>query len=103
MATPRRDGGSRVTSRPPISIWPASGRSSPAINRSVVDFPQPEGPSRTRRVPGSAAKLTPSTAGSAPQTLVTEVLVTEVLPTRVLVTAVLVTAVLVTEVLATKV
>ncbi len=31
---------------PPISIVPASGRSRPAIVRSRVVFPQPEGPSR---------------------------------------------------------
>src|SRR5690242_19268158 len=71
MATPRRAGGSPVTSRPAISILPASGRSSPAIRRRVVDFPQPDGPSKTTKLPGSVAKLILLTAGSAPQSLVT--------------------------------
>src|SRR6266568_2506677 len=69
MATPRRDGGSQVTSRPAIVTVPESGVSSPAMIRSVVDFPHPEGPSSTAKRPGSAVKLTPSTAGSAPQAL----------------------------------
>src|SRR6266567_8935051 len=69
MATPRRDGGSQVTSRPAMVTVPESGVSSPAMIRSVVDFPHPEGPSSTAKRPGSAVKLTPSTAGSAPQAL----------------------------------
>ena len=69
MATPRRDGGSQVTSRPAMVTVPESGVSSPAMMRSVVDFPHPEGPSSTAKRPGSAVKLTPSTAGSAPQAL----------------------------------
>jgi hypothetical protein len=40
-------------------------------SRKVVDLPQPEGPSSTTKVPASAVKLTWSTAGSAPQRLVT--------------------------------
>ena len=50
---------------------PSSAASSPAISRKVVDFPQPDGPSSTTRVPTSAVKLTLSTAGSAPQRFVT--------------------------------
>src|SRR5260370_41746098 len=69
MATPRRDGGSRVTSRPAMVTVPESGVSSPAMMRSVVDFPHPEGPSSTAKWPGSAVRLTPSTAGAAPQAL----------------------------------
>src|SRR5690606_3002493 len=59
-------GASSVTSRPPIWMRPELGSSSPAIIRSVVDFPQPEGPSRTVNVPASTEKLTRSTAGAAP-------------------------------------
>jgi hypothetical protein len=58
----RAEGGRSVTSCSPIVMRPASGVSSPAIRRSVVDFPQPEGPSRTLSVPGANAKLMPSTA-----------------------------------------
>src|SRR5476651_2199301 len=44
--------------------------SRPAIKRSVVDLPQPEGPSSTRNDPASALKLTSSTAAVAPHNLV---------------------------------
>src|SRR3712207_7978068 len=36
----------RVTSRPSITTVPSSGRSRPAMTRSNVDLPDPEGPSR---------------------------------------------------------
>ena len=36
---------------------PAVGNSSPAIMRSVVVLPQPEGPSRQRNSPSSTVKL----------------------------------------------
>src|SRR5690625_1139758 len=62
-------GGKRLTSRPWISTRPPSTSSSPATMRKVVDLPQPEGPRRTRNSPGSARKLTPSTATVSPQTL----------------------------------
>ena len=39
--------------------------------RSVVDLPQPEGPSRTTSLPESVAKLAPSTALAVPQCLLT--------------------------------
>ena len=52
-----RSSGSRLlrealsnTARPPISIDPCSGVSSPAIERSIVVLPQPLGPSRAERV-----------------------------------------------------
>ena len=41
------------------------------MSRSVVDLPQPEGPSRATSRPGGAEKLTRSTAGVAPQLFVT--------------------------------
>ena len=50
---------------------PALTLSSPAINRNVVDFPHPDGPSSTASVPAAASKLTSSTARTAPHVLLT--------------------------------
>src|ERR1700722_10998249 len=69
MPRSRRRGGTRTpragddTSCPAILISPDVGCSSPATQRSVVDLPQPEGPSRTTISPAGTAKLTPSNAG----------------------------------------
>ena len=52
-----------ATTSPPMRISPASGRSSPAMQRKVVVLPQPEGPSRTTISPVGTAKLKPSIAG----------------------------------------
>ena len=41
------------------------------MRRSVVDLPQPDGPSSATRAPAGAEKLTPSTAAVAPQNLAT--------------------------------
>jgi hypothetical protein len=71
MATRRCAGGSAVTSLPPMKIRPLETCSSPAIKRSVVDLPQPDGPSSTTSEAAAASKLTVSTAGVAPQTLLT--------------------------------
>ena len=60
-------GGRCVTSVPPIRTVPPETSSSPAMSRSVVDLPQPEGPSRTSILPAAASKLTSSTARVAPQ------------------------------------
>ena len=46
--------------RPPVTA------SSPAISRSVVDLPQPDGPRSTSICPAAASKLTSSTARVAP-------------------------------------
>src|SRR3712207_4733247 len=54
-----------------MEMTPAVAVSRPAIRRSVVDLPQPDGPSSARSPPGSAEKLTASTAGPAPQDFVT--------------------------------
>src|SRR5207237_1273024 len=43
--------------RPSTEIAPSSGVSSPAMQRSVVVLPQPDGPSSVKKVPGSSAKL----------------------------------------------
>jgi len=71
MAMPRARGGTSPSMRtPPIRISPDVGRSSPAIMRSRVVFPQPEGPSKTKNSPSRIDKLTPSTAWKSPNRLV---------------------------------
>ena len=45
MLTSRSEAGAEVTSRPPMMMLPELTISSPAIRRSVVVLPQPEGPS----------------------------------------------------------
>src|SRR4029077_2699670 len=52
-----------ATSSPPIEIVPPVGCSSPAMQRSVVVLPQPDGPSSTTISPAAMRKLTSSTAG----------------------------------------
>src|ERR1700674_4579804 len=47
---------------PPNSITPASGFSSPAIMRSVVVLPQPDGPSNPKNSPRSTSSETSVTA-----------------------------------------
>src|SRR3982751_6135018 len=66
----RAAGGSVVTSRSPISTRPPSAASRPAIRRSVVDLPQPEGPSSTLSVPSANRNDTPSTARTLPSAVV---------------------------------
>src|SRR5580693_6595088 len=71
MAMRRCAGGSAVTSLPPMKMWPPDTCSRPAIKRSVVDLPQPDGPSSTTSEAAAASKLTLSTARVAPQALLT--------------------------------
>ena len=56
MPTRRRSGGTEApapdTRRPPISMVPASGASSPAIRRRNVVLPQPDGPSTVEHLAG---------------------------------------------------
>src|SRR5215471_17064171 len=63
----RERGGSSVTSRSPIEIDPAVTSSRPAIIRSSVDLPQPEGPTRTRNSPLPIVSETLSTATTSPE------------------------------------
>ena len=58
MAMRRCAGGNAVTSLPPMKIRPPETRSRPAIRRSVVDLPQPDGPSSTTSEAAAASKLT---------------------------------------------
>src|SRR3989475_8365864 len=65
---PRALGGTSPSTRsPPMSISPDVGRSSPAIIRSSVVFPEPEDPSRTRNSPSRIERSTPSTAWRSPK------------------------------------
>src|SRR3954449_8135490 len=56
-----------VTSRSPIRMRPSSISSRPASIRSVVDLPQPDGPTSTMNSPSWISRSSPTTAGlSAP-------------------------------------
>src|SRR5579859_3143125 len=58
-------GGTKLTSRPPISTWPPSSGSSPASIRSAVVLPDPDGPTSTMNSPSLMSRLRASTAGGA--------------------------------------
>src|SRR5215208_4398719 len=58
----RARGGRNVTSRASISTVPSVASSRPAIIRSNVDFPQPDGPTSTRNSPLAIVSETSSTA-----------------------------------------
>ena len=57
MAMSRLDGCSPATDLPLIEISPEVIGSSPAIVLSSVDFPQPDGPTSTRKPPSSISRL----------------------------------------------
>ena len=56
---PRLAGASSVTSRPSMLIVPPVVSSSPAISRSSVDLPQPDGPTKTTNSPSSMSRSMP--------------------------------------------
>ena len=66
METSRSAAGMRVTSLPPIKIVPSVGSSRPAIMRSVVVLPQPEGPSSVTSVPAAIENEISLTAATSP-------------------------------------
>jgi hypothetical protein len=66
MFTFRSLGGTALTSAPRSTIRPSSGSSKPAIMRSVVVFPQPDGPSRQKNEPSGMAKDKSFTAVKSP-------------------------------------
>ena len=66
MAMPRSRDGRSLTSLPPIFSSPCEIVSSPAIIRSNVDLPQPEGPTSTTKVPSSMSMSTPLMATNSP-------------------------------------
>src|SRR5262245_29768149 len=71
MAIRRLAGGISVTSWSPMRMRPPETCSRPAIRRSVVDFPHPDGPSSTSREAAAASKLIESTAVVVLQCLLT--------------------------------
>src|SRR5215468_5404917 len=57
-----RSGAGPATGRPPTVTEPSSHSSAPAMMRSRVDFPQPDGPSRQTNSPAPTWRLAPDTA-----------------------------------------
>src|SRR6267143_7086553 len=72
IESPRRSAGTFTlgadenTGVPPIRISPDAGFSSPAIARSVVVLPHPDGPSKVRCSPAPTVNVTPRTATTPP-------------------------------------
>src|SRR6185312_11385827 len=69
MLTGRRLGGTPRIDRPPMLMSPASGAMKPAIIRSSVVLPQPEGPRIEKKPPCATARDRSSTAAWAPYRL----------------------------------
>src|ERR1700680_2525797 len=57
MERPRLAGGTSTTLRPSIRICPPVTSSRPAIRRSNVVLPQPDGPTNTTKAPFSISRL----------------------------------------------
>ena len=62
----RFSGGRLVIALPPQRISPASGSTKPATAMRIVVLPEPDGPSRVRKVPRSTSSETSSTATALP-------------------------------------
>jgi hypothetical protein len=62
-------GGTWLTTREPMRISPPVMVSSPAIMRSNVDLPQPEGPTRITNSPSAMSTDTPCRTGADPYDL----------------------------------
>src|SRR5688572_12442675 len=58
IASPRSAAASSLTRLPPSRISPALGFSRPAMMRSSVDLPQPDGPTRTTNSPSATSRST---------------------------------------------
>src|SRR5947208_3182601 len=71
MAMSRSLGGTSFTRRSPMKISPAVASSSPAMRRSAVVFPQPDGPTRTVNCLSGISRVSSFTAVTAPNFLVT--------------------------------
>src|SRR5215204_6537995 len=81
MAISRWRGGRSLTTWSPIKTLPPVMSSRPAIIRRAVDFPQPDGPTKTTNSPSGMSKLILSTATtSSPKILVTSSRVTSAIP-----------------------
>src|SRR5258705_9138272 len=68
-AMSRREARWNVTSSPSSRMRPSDGNSSPAIMRSVVVLPQPDGPSMTKKMPLSTVNVESLTAVNPPNCL----------------------------------
>ena len=66
MLTGRRFGGTPRIERPPMRMSPSSGARKPAIIRSSVVLPQPEGPRIEKKLPCATVNDSASTAACAP-------------------------------------
>src|SRR5256885_16858513 len=66
MPALRRCGGNVSMRLPPKRIWPAVRSAKPAIVRSSVVLPQPDGPSSVKNSPSSISSDTSSTARTVP-------------------------------------
>src|SRR5208283_2650642 len=76
MAMSRSFGGTRLTTVPPMAISPSLISSRPAIMRSRVDLPQPDGPTRTQNSASAISKSTPRITGVEPKCLCTALIAT---------------------------
>src|SRR6185312_4914554 len=71
MAMSRSFGGTSLTTSPPIKMSPPVMSSRPAIMRSVVDLPQPDGPTRTTNSWSAMSRSMPRTASTSSYFLIT--------------------------------
>src|SRR5438067_1474944 len=69
MAMSRSFGGTSFTTSPPMAISPSVMSSRPAIMRSVVVLPQPEGPTSTTNSLSAMSRSMPRTAGTSSYSL----------------------------------
>src|ERR1700676_5002705 len=80
MAMSRSFGGRSSTAKPPIRIVPPVAVSRPAISLRRVDFPQPEGPTRTMNSPSSMVRSMPWRTFTVPNALRTPLISIEAMP-----------------------
>ena len=71
MPKSRREGGSQEISSPPMWMLPRVCVSKPAMQRSSVVLPQPEGPRKQMNSPSATLKLTSVRARKPPKSLLT--------------------------------
>src|SRR6267378_5895723 len=69
MAMSRSFGGTSFTTSPPMAISPSVMSSRPAIMRSVVVLPQPDGPTSTTNSLSAMSRSMPRTAGTSSYSL----------------------------------
>ena len=69
MAMPRLAGGTLLTLSPSISTLPELASSRPAMMRSSVDFPQPDGPTKTTNSPSVTSRSMPFSTSTLPKDL----------------------------------